>query len=188
MLTPRLEELVRPSELTARVIWVGLTAPIVVYVVVAFLVTDPAASAQEPLLALQAVLIVVALIAGTVSLLLPRFLLSDERLQRVLRDDPALEDLARDPQTGKVDEERRRKIEALSTQERKLLRLPPVYLTQLIIRLALTETVAIMGLVLAIISNSPQLVVPFAALALVLNLSSLPKVKEQLESATLLVL
>ena len=128
-----------------------------------------------------------AVVIGAVSLLLPRHMLSDERLQRALQSDPDPRALSKNPQTGRVDEERAGKIQALGSLERKLMVLPGVFFTPFILRLVLNQAVSIFGLVLAFLSHSFAPIVPFTAAAIALNLTCVPRMDGLLERGEQLV-
>lgn len=111
-------------------------------------------------------------------------MLSDDRLRSSLRQDPQPPDLARNPQTGRIDEQRLRRIEALASHERRLLRLPSVCFTPWILQLVLGEVVAIFGLLLSLISHTFPPILPFAAAAFVLNLMAFPRIEPLLDRAS----
>ena len=51
-------------------------------------------------------------------------------------------------------------------------------------RLALHESIAIFGLMLGLLAQNPSLVLPFAAVAILLNLRVFPNLLDLLESAS----
>lgn len=80
------------------------------------------------------------------------------------------EELAKDARTGKVIEDFRRRIEALSEPERNFLALFQRFQPRLIVSLALHETVALFGFVSCYLNRDPASFLPFAVVATGLNL------------------
>lgn len=184
MISPRVRELLRPEMFTASIVWAALTASILIYGLVAYLVAGRISGPTQVPDLLPLALGGVAILTGAGSWLLARILLSDNRLRKAMRSEPTPEALARDPRRGIVDEERLRKIQLLSSSERKLLLLPRLYFTSLILRLTLNESIAVYGVILALLSHSLTPMLPFAAAAIVLNLTCIPRIDPVLERAT----
>ena len=187
MISDALRELVRPVESVNRILWIAMTASICINAYVAFLTAERAERPSEASPALTLSLAGAALVAGIVSLLVARHFLSDERLRTAMRSDPDPRALAKNPQTGAVDEVRLQKIQALGSMERKLLRLTGVFFTPFILRLVLNEAISIFGLVLALLSHSFTPILPFTAAAIALNLTCLPRMDALLERGAQLV-
>jgi hypothetical protein len=187
MISPALRELVRPVQFLNRILWIALTASICINAYVAFLIAQRAPGPSEASPAVQTSLAGAALVAGIVSLLMARHLLSDERLRTAMQSDPDPRALAKNPQTGAVDETRLQKIQALASTERKLLTLTGVFFTPFILRLVVNQAISIFGLVLALLSHSFTPILPFTAAALALNLTCLPRMDALLERGAQLV-
>ena len=183
MNSPAVRELLRPAILVNSMLWFVLTVSIFIYGVVAYLTAQRSRGPTDVSDAIQLALAGAAIVTGIGSLLVTRIFLSDRRLREAMESDPDPEDLARHPKLGIVDEERLRKIQSLSRTERKLLQVPSLYFTPFIIRLVLNEAVAIYGLVLAFLSHSFPPILPFAAAAIALNLTCLPRIEPVLERA-----
>lgn len=187
MISPTLRELLRPALLIHTFFWWILTACIVFYVVLAWILARapdaPAAVASSIELALAGF----AIATGAASLLLPRFWLSDERLRSVLASPPDLEALARPQGSSARDELRLQAIQTLTAQEQKLLALPGFYFPCFLVRMVLNESVAVYGLILTILSHTFESVLPFATAGLLLNLVSRPRIEPLLERASHLV-
>jgi len=183
MSSPALRELLRPAIFVNSMLWFVLTASIFIYAAVAFLLERSGPGPTELPSGLQMALSVVATLTGAASLLVPRVLLSDDRLRQVMKRDADPVALARHPKLGTVNEDRLRKIQALDGSERKLLQLPGLYFTCFILRLVLNESIVIYGLVMAFLSHSFAPILPFAAAAVLLNLTCFPRIEPLLERA-----
>lgn len=187
MVTTELRELLQGTSRILWVLWFAMTASIWLYVAVAFFVTGGARGPGAPEPMISWILGALGVAMGVTSLLLPRFLGSDERLRATLEAPVDLESLARDPRTGAADPERLRRLERLSETERKLLTVPAFVFLPTILPLALNESVALFGLVLVFLTRSFDVILPFAIAATVLNLLSRPALDSVLERASRLV-
>ena len=187
MKSPAVRELLRPAMLVNSILWFVLTASIFIYGLVAHLLAQRSPGPTEVSDAFELALAGVAILTGFGSLLVARIFLSDDRLREAMRSDPDPEALARHPKLGIVDEERLRKIQSLSSSERKLLQLPGLYFTPFILRLVLNEAIAIYGFALAFVSHSLTPMLPFAAAAIALNLTCLPRIDPVLNRAARLL-
>ena len=181
-----LKEFLEPSRRLWLVLWFAMTFSMVIYVLVAFLVSrqhSPADLSSGLLTAFGGI----AAVATLASLLIPRFLPSDDRLRSELNSDFDPESLARNPQTGSVNQDRLQKIALVAPYEQKFMVLPFLYFTPFILRLVINEAVAIFGLVLSILSHSLAPMLPFIAVAIILNLAAFPRLDPMIERASRLV-
>jgi hypothetical protein len=120
----------------------------------------------------------VYLIAGSVavlSLMLRKSLLSPGKIYDRLNEAVDAQALATNRETGEIDQERLKKINSLTPLEMKAMGLSGMYFTTLLLSLAMNETVALLGLMLAILEQRPEPVIPFAAAALALNIIIFPR-------------
>lgn len=141
------ERTAAPPLMNLQIIWGGLLVSTVIYVFVAYSVgAQGAAPDPEQTRIFELVCAVVALGCLGVSFVLPRRLLA-----------AAIE---------------RDSIEV--GQDTPLPKLVRAAFTPWIVRMALCETVATMGLMLALISHTPMKIMPFAALALLSLLTAFP--------------
>jgi hypothetical protein len=170
MISPTLAEALRRPLLTQRVLWVGYTASIAVYYVVVQVLSRGAPVAPALPEALSPYLWLAAGVVALAAVLYRRRVNSDAYLFALLARPAAPEELAKDGRTGRVDENYRRQIEAISESDRRFLALFSRLQTQLIVSLALHESIALLGLVLAFLHHDPASLVPFGAAAVALNL------------------
>ncbi len=188
MTTSLLEEVLKPKISMARMIWFFLTLSIGSYLLVAYLVIH-FAQLPPPRVAWAGVL-KIALLAlsvgqGFLSLILFRRLPGRRRIEGALAKPIDLEALLGTPHGGEADAELLRKGEQLSEVERKIVALYPLFLSSWIVSWALNEAIAIYGLVAATLLRSFPLILPFAALAILLNLLMRPRLELVRERTTL---
>jgi len=181
-MSPTLVTILKPTVRTARTIWFALTAAIPFYVFVAWIVLrDARSSGVDPVL--TTVCGVMAFVTGMAAVLLPRFVPPAELLRRVMASDPDVESLARDPLTGATKPDARGALTQLEPRERRLLLLRPLFTTQSVVRAALSETIALLGFVLAFTSGTFTPILPFAAVALVVQVLVIPRFEPLAERA-----
>lgn len=181
-MSPTLAAILKPTVLMARIIWLALTAAIPFYVVVAWIMLrDAVATGVDPVLSV--VCGVMAFVTGAAAIVLPRFVPPGDLLRRVMASDPDVEMLARDPQSGATRPEMRDALAQLEPRERRLLLLRPLFTTQSIVRAALSETIALLGFVLAFTSGTFAPILPFAAAAIVVQVLVIPRFEPLAERA-----
>ena len=148
------------------IVWFAFTFSIVIYAIAAFIIT--ANPPKEPI-ALADVIVYAALafavlltIAGYVAY---SYLFSDSRLSAFLEREPSTHN------------------EELDPFEQRLMGLYTRAFTPLLLRWALNEAAAIVGLVLAIVSCEPTIIIPFAVVAVVANVLAFPSFGRLFERA-----
>jgi hypothetical protein len=186
LISPALEQLIKPATRVQQMLWATLTASLLVYVAVAYVAARPEEAREIPANMTLALALIACAIAALASRI-PAVLLSDDKLRALLTPEPSPEELAKNPQTGKVHPERQREIEALPVHEQRLLRLPAAAFVPFIARLVLNESIGIFGLVLSFLSHRFEPVLPFALAAIVLNLLARPNLRALLQRGAHLV-
>lgn len=176
MTSPGFDSLIAPAARVQQLLWAVLTFSLVLYGVVALVVARPE-EGRELSSTLTVVFAGVACAIAVVAFRVPAIMLSDERLRALLAPEPSPDELARHPQTGRIDPERRRRIAELPPHEQRLLRLPVAAQTPLILRLVLHEAIGILGLVLSFLSLRFAPAVPFLLAAIVLNVLARPQLR-----------
>lgn len=169
-----LDSHVRSVQQKALLIYCALFASLAIYVVVAFLVMDGAATPGSAGENLRIPLTLAAISTGGASILLPRFLRSDAMLRRVLDAQPNLARLATNTD-GRTDPDRLRALQTFDDASLRLMAIAQRWMPMQILGCALAESVAIFGLVLALITQQPTQIVPFAIAAAILMGSHFPR-------------
>ena len=141
------------------ILWLALLASVGIYAVIAFSVI-PGSEAAPPDDADTMTIIfgVVAMSTASASMVLPKVLLSDDKLKAHLQN------------------------EAGSAEER-LESIGALYFPAWLIGVALAESVAIFGLVLAFVMDDPRFMVPFAVVAALLIVVKRPNLAAVIERA-----
>ena len=188
MLSPGLETFLKPQALLLRIIWGAMTFAVFLYGVVAFIITGgasvPITGPEAGLMRL--VLGAAAVVTGLMSVVIPRFIPSEDTIRRVMASEPDAAMLARDPRSGRPDPGRAAVIAGLGRPDLQLLAAVPLASVQLVVRTALAEAPAVMGFVLAMMTREPLGYLPFGAFALVLVVLAYPRLDAFLERAATL--
>jgi hypothetical protein len=102
-------------------------------------------------------------------------MLSEGHIYDKLKEEVDPQGLATNRETGQIDQERLQTIKKLTPLEMKALGLSGMYFTTLVLSLAMNEAVALFGMLLTILEQRFEPVIPFAAAALALNLLVFPR-------------
>ena len=186
MISRELSALTRPTRFILTILWFAMTASVVIYVGVCFAITQ----GQEPWpieATVLYVMIAAACSTGAASWIVPGLMLSNERIRKHMRGDVDLEEMATNPQTRKLDEDRLARLRELSDLDKRLAGLPAMYFAPFIVGIALAESVAIFGLVLTFLSKDMTYIVPFAIAAIALMLLRYPRLEPLFDRASKLV-
>lgn len=179
MISDALRKLLGQSTLVLKLMWLALTASIFLYVLASWMSIGAGAaewrgtSAAGPM---PIVLGVLALSDAALSFYAYTFLLAPTRLAKRLAKNTSPEKIATNRETGVVDPARADRIRALDPQEQPLAALPAKLFAPYIIVWSLNESVAIFGLVLAFTTDTVYFILPFAAVAVLLNLAMYPRI------------
>jgi hypothetical protein len=168
MSSPELDAVLRAQRFTLTALWLALFASIGIYVAVAFIVTGGAEPTDETPQEVVVILGIVALTAAIASELLPRRLLSDDALRTHMR--------AKGEGTNDANAK-------LSEREQRIASVSALYMAPWLVGVALAETVAIVGLVLALVTMDTNLMFPFVGVAAVLMLFKRPDIEAFVERA-----
>lgn len=186
MLSSEFIRILTPPTRVLHIIWAAfLTAPLV-YVFIAWLMFGR--KAQEPAIVtpgqidpalIQWTLTGVAAVQVVVSFVWRRRAFSDETLRAKMKGvDTGAGTALSAPQLVALQEG----VDTLPTAEQRLANLFPHYQQTTIVVLAMREAIAIFGLVLAIISASFTMVLPWAGTAIVLMAAQPPAAQSFMES------
>ncbi|MEW6729843.1 MAG: hypothetical protein AB1489_00775 [Acidobacteriota bacterium] len=179
MVSEDLQTLLRPQLMVQKIVWAGLTITIGLYLFLAYqmvVLGQTNLSATQLDKNLEIVIYAFAATMGILSLLLRKFLLSDQRLSTKLTQyHTHPERLAVTPRSGPLDTTKLEKVKKLSAKERAILGLAREYFIAMIMSLALTETIAISGFLLTLLSHQITIMLPFVFATLILNLAFFPR-------------
>ncbi len=165
MLSPALVDATDAAAQRMRVIWAALCGSVLLYVGVLYLIRQgpPESDAAAQVLVLSAYL--QSLLVAGVSLAYRHWALSEARLRRTM-------DRLDGPELPGVDR-----------TEGRLYRVLGHLQVVDVVGLALHESIALFGFVLAFLTVDPARILPFAALAIVANLLIFPRPRAMLEHA-----
>jgi len=152
------ERVLEPRRRVLTVIWLAMLAATFAYPLLAYMLA-PGRTAVDPDSRLVALLTALAVAQGLASLVIERFVLSEQAIRRRLSA-PATEGAA---------------AVAASAAERKLAGVSDLYQHGCSIRLALAESVAVFGFILFMLGLSAQAIIPFSVAAAVLVWLSGPR-------------
>lgn len=183
-MSAQLRQLIRPLVLIQMVIWFVITASILFYFgIVYVLVGNSGTSTLEIIGTFETVIYIVAAVVSLGSIFYRRHALSAESLASSLEKDVNLEELSTDPRTKRVDADKLGRLESLSDFEKRAFSLMYYLQKVTFINLFLNETVVVLGFVLAFLSGDPQKIIPFGVVSLVLSLWMFPRPGAVIEGA-----
>lgn len=161
-----------PQARNLNIIWFAFLAAPFFYTFIGWVATRdgrPLAPAEVPVGLLQVALLLTATVLTLGSFAYPRRMLADARLRTLLAGP-----FPGQPPAGTAD---------LEPVEQRLVLLFPHYQTTQIVSLAMREAIAIFGLVLAIVTGSFLMMVPWSVVAVGLISSQPPRPVEFLDRA-----
>jgi hypothetical protein len=184
MLSSELHDLLRPLALVQRALWWAFTLSVGPYLAIVFMLGGGVARENLPDSDLLApILYGLSAAMAVASVAFRRWTLSKDRLQKLVAAEADPRELALDARTKQVDTDRLRRLEALSPEDRKLVRLAGSLFVSTLVSLALHEAIVIFGLVLALVGGDASAIVPFAFATVILNLFVYPRPGRIVEQA-----
>lgn len=170
-----LKRVLKPRVFVMRLLWAMMTFTILVFVGFAYFLNLQGQSPQPAGNSLKMALYLIAGAIAALSLLLRSRMLSEGHIYDKLKEEVDPHGLATNRETGQIDQGRLQTIKGLTPLEMKAVGLSGMYFTALILSLAMNEAVAMFGMLLAILEQRFEPVIPFAAAALALNLLVFPR-------------
>lgn len=156
MLSDGLKKELQPKIMTMKVLWAAMTMTLFMFTVVFFIILRPTTVAFPNVASpLDLALSFMALTSISASFVLKNLFLSKEGIKKVMQESPS--------------------------KDKGILELANRYFTNMVIRLAINETIALYGLVLSLVTLRPVLI-PFVAIALVINILTFPNYENFAES------
>jgi len=185
MLSDELRQAIKGDVLRHRLLWVASISSIAIYCVVAAIVAQQGGEGKNvPDMVRWALTAAGAgMLVGAFSV--RRVLLSPARVHKILEVPVELEELARNPNTGQVQQERLALLRKLSEEDVRLCGLAAACLKPYLLTLAMVDVCAIIGLVLAILQRDLGVVLLFAIPAGAVSVVHFPNLEGFLENARL---
>ncbi len=172
----------RPRTFTLRILWTAMVLTVLFFVLLAYILSQQYKTDSVPVQTeLRMIFYAVAVLAPLAAYFLRRRMLSSERLQPAMRLKVDLQAMATDSETGVTDEARLAELKKLNPLELKALTLSGRYFTAMLLSLALHEVVALCGMMLSMLEQSFEAILPFAAVAIVLDLLIYPRLDKFIE-------
>ena len=178
MISPRLKEMIHHVVFAEYFIWFTVTGSIIFYFVFVYIYVGhgrvrPLGSSDV----LEAVLYAAAAIITVFSILYRRYTLADERLMKNLSGGIDIHKLGKTLMLGKNRSGNSSDLESLSELEKKVLSIIYDIQKNTYISLIINEAVAILGLVLAFLSEDPYKMILFGIVSLLLNVWMFPRTR-----------
>ena len=170
-----LKRVLRPRVFAMYLIWALMTFTILLFVGLSFFLNARGQPAQPFGNNLKLALYLIAGAVAALSLLLRSRMLSAGHVYDRLKEEVDPHGLATNRETGQIDQERLKIIKSLTPLEMKVIGLAGMYFTALLLTLAMNEAVAMIGMMLSILEQRAEAMIPFAAAALALNLLVFPR-------------
>jgi membrane-anchored glycerophosphoryl diester phosphodiesterase (GDPDase) len=179
MVSKELQEALQPIKRIFGMLWVSLTSALLLYVVVLILVArgqSGPVNDMDP--RLRTALILLAIVAAVGSLYYRKHVRSDAYLAALIqreRDLNDVEDRARKMVAqAKTDTKIISQLASLTSFDRKRYCLAAELFLPFVLNLSLNESVALVGFVVALLSRDVSVYIPFAGIALLLNIYMRP--------------
>lgn len=177
-----LNKVLRPRTLSLRILWAAMVMTVLLFVLVSYFITSQHGAEAAPVQnELRMVFYAIAVLAPIAAYFLRRRMLSSERLQSATGREVDLRAMATDSETGVTDEARLAEMKKLGPLELKAITLSGRYFTAILLSLALHEVVALCGMMLSMLEHRFEAILPFAAVAIVLDLMIYPHLDKFVE-------
>jgi len=179
MVSQELQDLLAPRIRVMRVMWVNLVFGVFMMTVLCFVLASRAGGersvGEETLPVLTGVFALLGVSCACASVLVPMKVFSEQRLARLMAAPIDLKEIACHPQTGRVDEGLRDKLEALPDEEQKTFLIVCKSVGPSIMAAALAESVSVFGFAYGFVTRTPTLCLPFSVIALAFVLLAVPR-------------
>ena len=177
MLSLELQAVLKPIRRVQTLLWAALTGAVFLYVFIAFflVIAGETLGTSDPSLFVS-LLGLAAVILAIGSLHYWRHTHANDSLEKLLRDPLVLQSFHKRMSERISDLESSTVHDDLSSFDRKRCAVAVAMQTPLIINLAFNETVALLGFVLVFVTREFSHIIPFAAVALVLNAMMFPRI------------
>lgn len=181
MANPALTTLVEKNSKILKIVWVALLFAIVLYSGLSL--TFSYSGNSDPGEALKYIFYTIAVLLALTSILIYKKVFSEKSFKEKLKREMSAEELAKDIGTNKVDPDKKKALETLSTMELKLYGLSGSFFIPYVICWALNESIVLIGFVMAYVFNDGYEIVPFTLAGLLLHVQMYPKLEQIVNKA-----
>ena len=175
MISGKLGELVAAQERVTKVMWVAMCAGLLVYVAIPQILFPDGRTSDGAPESLLSIMIAVAVVSAVGSLIYYRRAFSDETLVALLRRPVSAQKIAEEAQQAAQSKKLLADLETMSAEDLRVYGVVRSRQTSWIAAFSLNESVGIYGLVAAFVAQDAMLVLPFVAVALLLQFGAFPK-------------
>ena len=182
-----MDSLIRQGTKKLQFLWTILVISMVSYVPIVYFTVQKEKlrrSAPNDLEGMGPIFFGLSIALGIISIWQYRHFTTTQQIkQKIQNKSGSPEKYFKDSKTGRVEQEISEEINNLNEQERKILHLPFLLTTPLIISLSIHSIIAISGVCLSLSTHSYYAVIPFVVIAVIFSLFIFPSQGNLLEKA-----
>ena len=176
MISTNLKELIRPVILVQKIIWFIIVFSILFYIVLLyFLLGGTMVNVASAGYGLEVLIYILSGASAAGSAYYYSYSISDRKLRKFVAQDLDIEQLAKDPRTSEVDDEKLDKLNSIPNVEAKIYSLMFEFQQSITISLLLSELIVIFGSTLSFLTGDFSRIVPFAIVSVILCIWMFPK-------------
>jgi len=176
MISELLTALIRPVILVQKIIWFIIVLSILSYIVLLyFLLGGSMAGGVSVGNSLEILIYILSGASATGSIYYYRHSISESKLRKFMARELDIEQLAKDPRTSKIDDEKLTKLSSIPNEEAKIYSLMMEFQKNITISLLLSELIVIFGSTLSFLTGNFSRIVPFAIVSVILCIWMFPK-------------
>jgi len=176
MISGKLSELIRPVILVQKIIWFIIAFSILFYIVLLYFLLDGTmATGVSAGFGLEVLIYILSGASAAGSVYYYRYSISERKLKKFLAQELDIEQLAKDPRTSEVDDEKLDRLNSIPNVEAKIYSLMIEFQKNITISLLLSELIVIFGSTLSFLTGDFSRIVPFAIVSVILCIWMFPK-------------
>jgi hypothetical protein len=184
MISEQLNELIRPVILVQKIIWFIIVLSIVFYIVLLyFLIDGNIADSSGAGNGLEILIYILSGASAAGSIYYYRYSISDKKLRKFMAQELDIQQLAKDPRTSEIDDEKLDKLNSITNVEAKIYSLMIEFQKSITISLLLSELVVIFGSTLSFLTGNFFRIVPFAIVSVILCIWMFPRPQSLINKA-----
>jgi hypothetical protein len=181
-MTPAVEAQLKPTEMMARIIWFSMTMAVPGYCVAAYWQVHGLSPLAQPW---TVVAVVMAAVLTLIALMLPRMFPTESMVKQIFARELSAEGLAAVVSPNRIDSSLVDSLRQLTLEERQLVLAGRTFPLTTILRLTVTEAIAVLGFVVSIVTQTFGPVLYFGVPSLLLLILAFPRMgpfMERIES------